>query len=264
MICLSAAAERCGKMPVTWTASFGDLDSRPMDSEVYRLFEWACPLILGWILAFVVVTMVTLMVRAWRGQVDRHRDTLIGGEMPGILLVLMHSVCFVSSLLRQDWVSALVFGWWGPGFLIVAIMVLTKRRVDWRRIARATSISCKINYLILIALFIYHDAWAPVFAYSLWIMHDQVRLLWLQHNADRTRRLCEDWWLPRICYPGFLFVPFFIADFPLRWPCVTAAGVLLMCWIWGLNRLFHTGGFFVRPASFTDNLRDIVYLQQRP
>ena len=114
----------------------------------------------------------------------------------------------------------------------------------------------------MVGLFIYYNQWAPVFAYSLWIMHDQVRLVWLQHNADRTRRVCEDRWLPRICYPGFLIVPFFVADFPLRWACATAAGIVLMLWIWGLVRLSRAGGFFARPASFTDNLRDIVYLQE--
>jgi len=231
-----------------------------MDPAVYQLFAQACPVILAWLMAFIALTVMILAVRGWRGQAGYRRDSLIGGELPGIPLVLMHSVCCGYAVWRSDWLSALVFGWWGPGFLVVATLVLAKRKVDWHRIGFATSVACKLNYLVLVGLFIHHGAWAPVFAYSLWIMHDQVRLAWLQQNADRTRRVSEDWWLPRICYPSFLAVPVFVADFPLRWACVVAATVVMVLWLWGLLRLVRAGEFFVRPRSYTENLRDIVYL----
>lgn len=234
-----------------------------MNSEVYWLFDQACPVIVVWLSGFVGLTLGLLAWRWKTGQVQRHRESLIGGELPGILLVLMHSVCFVYSLYLGDWWSVVVFGWWGPGFLVVAILVLMKRPVAWQRIARATSISCKLNYLILVGLFWYHDAWGPIFAYSLWIMHDQVRLAWLQQNADRTRRVSEDYWLPRVCYPLFLSIPLFTPDFPLRWLCVCVAGIIFILWMWGILRLIQRGLFFQRPASFTDNLRDIIYLDQR-
>ena len=233
-----------------------------MDPAVYRLFDRACPIILGWLLGFIALTIGLLVKRAWSGQTHRHRESLIGGELPGILLVLMHSVCFVYALHLHDWLSALIFGWWGPGFLVVATLVLMKRPVAWRRIARATSFSCKLNYLVLVGLFLHYGFAAPVFAYSLWIMHDQVRLAWLQQNADRTRRVWEDFWLPRICYPLFLAIPFVVADLPLRWACAGAAALIAVLWLWGLARLVRQGLFRRRPASFTDNLRDIVYLEE--
>jgi len=95
-------------------------------------------------------------------------------------------------------------------------------------------------------------------------MHDQVRLAWLQHNADRTRRVTEDYWLPRLCYPLFLSIPFFVADFPCRWWCFSIATAILVLWLWGLLRLLRQGNFHVRPASYTENLRDIIYLKKSP
>jgi hypothetical protein len=235
-----------------------------MDPAVYQLFGRACPFILAWLMGFAALTVATLAWRAWHRRSDVHRDSLIGGELPGLPLVLMHSACFAYACQRGDWASALLFGWWGPGFLVVATLVLAKRRVDWARIARATSIACKLDYLVLVGLFIHHHEWAPVFAYSLWIMHDQVRLAWLQHNADRTRRLCEDRWLPRICYPLFLAVPLIADDLPFRWACAGTALVVAVLWLWGLVRLRRMGVFMARPRSFTANLRDIVYLERTP
>ncbi len=235
-----------------------------MDPAVYRLFSLACPYLIAWLLFFLALTIATLIRRAYRHEEQVHRDSLIGGELPGLPLVLMHSVAFAYSCLLGDWLSMLVFGWWGPGFLVVAILVLSRRRVDWRRVALGTSVGCKLNYLILVGLFFHHDQLMPVFAYSLWIMHDQVRLAWLQFNADRTRRVVEDWWLPRICYPLFLTIPLFDERFPWRWICVAAGGVVMALWVWGLVRLVRRGIFTRRPRSFTDNLRDIVYLTQEP
>jgi hypothetical protein len=235
-----------------------------MHQAVYRLFDQACPVILVWLMAFLALTVGALLWRAWTGRDDRHRDSMIGGELPGILLVLMHSVCFGYSLYLRDWLSALVFLWWGPGFLVIAILVLLRRPVPWRRLARATSVACKLLYLVLVALFLHYGYLAPVFAYSLWIMHDQVRLAWLQRNADRTRRLTEDWWFPRIAYPAFLAIPFFSSQIPWHGACVVAASIIYVLWLWGLGRLITWRTFFRRPESCTDNLRDIVYLTDLP
>lgn len=122
--------------------------------------------------------------------------------------------------------------------------------------------TCKIDYLLLVGVFLHYGLPAPVFAYSLWIMHDQVRLAWLQRNADRTRRVSEDWWIPRLCYPLFLGLPLVSADLPCRWLCAAAGALVLVLWIWGLARLVRMRLFFTKPPSFTDNLRDIVYLEK--
>jgi hypothetical protein len=124
-----------------------------MNPEVYHLFARACPYILIWLMGFLALTIFTLMVRAYRKQENIHRDTMVGGELPGILLVLMHSVCFGYSCFLHDWLSALIFGWWGPGFLVIATLVVAKRQVNWQKIARATSVTCKLNYLLLVGFF---------------------------------------------------------------------------------------------------------------
>jgi len=235
-----------------------------MDPAVYQLFARAAPLIIVWLIGFLTLSLVAIARRALQGRTGRQRDSMIGGELPGLPLVLMHSVCFVYSCLRQDWLSALLFAWWGPGFVVVAILVLARRRVPWKRLARATSITCKLNYLVLAGLFLHFRCLAPVYAYSLWIMHDQVRLAWLQGNADRSRRLFEDGWLPRLCYPLFLGLPVLAPSFPLRWLCAAVAVVVWTMWLWGLARLVRDGRFRTRPESYTDNLRDIVYLALPP
>lgn len=213
-------------------------------------------------MGFIALTVATLLRRWWEGRSGHRRDTLIGGELPGLPLVLMHSACWGCALARQDWLSVALFAWWGPGFLVVAGLVLAKRRVPWWRLGRATSILCKVLYLALVGLLLHHGQPAPVFAYSLWIMHDQVRLAWLQGNADRTRRIGEDWWLPRICYPLFLGLPLVTADVPWRWASAAVAALVLVLWLWGLGRLVRRRGFRAKPLSFTENLRDIVYLER--
>ena len=129
-----------------------------MNPEVYRLFDLASPVIVIWLSGFVCLTMGLLVWRWKTGQSHRHRESLIGGELPGILLVLMHSVCFAYSLYMFDWWSVLIFGWWGPGFLVIATMVLLKRPISWQKIAKATSMSCKLNYLILVGVFWFHGS----------------------------------------------------------------------------------------------------------
>lgn len=232
-----------------------------MSSAVYLLFVRWSPWIIAWLSGFILLTVVCLMRRARAGTSSVHRDSLIGGELPGLPLVLMHSVGFAASLLHGDWISVVVFGWWGPGFLLIAGLVLAKRPVPWRALALPMSWACKVNYLVLVGIFAYWRCWEPIFAYSLWIMHDQVRLSWLQGNADRTRRTSEDGWLPRICYPGFLVLPWLVESFPGRWWCAGMGTVIFLLWIWGLVRVRQQGRFFTKPVSFTDNLRDIVYLR---
>ena len=234
-----------------------------MHPEAFQLFGRAAPVIVIWLMGFVALTVVALIRRALAGRTDVYRDSLVGGELPGILLVLMHSAAFGYALWLGDWLAVLLFAWWGPGFLVVAGLVLAKRPVDWKRIAVFTSVACKLLYVALVAAFFVHGVLLPIYAYSLWIVHDQVRLTWLQHNADRTRRLVEDKWLPRVGYPAFLALPIFVEDLPLRVPCLVAGAIVGGLWVVGLVRVVRRGGFHRRPGSFTENLRDIIYLRSQ-
>ena len=234
-----------------------------MHPEVFQFFGRAAPVIVLWLMGFVALTVVTLIRRALEGRSDVYRDSLAGGELPGILLVLMHSAAFGYALWLGDWLSVLLFAWWGPGFLVVAGLVLAKRPVDWKRFALFTSVACKLLYVALVIAFFAHKVLLPIYAYSLWIVHDQVRLTWLQHNADRTRRLIEDKWLPRVGYPAFLGLPLFVDDLPLRLPCLVAGAIVGGLWVLGLARVLRRGDFLRRPESFTENLRDIIYLRSQ-
>ncbi len=163
--------------------------------------------------------------------------------------------------------SALLFGWWGPGFVYFAYIVVTSKRrkitVDWSKYAKWTSIGCKVYYVVLVVVLYLHDAYGPIFCYSLWIMNDQVALAWFQHNADRSRRLSEDGFVLRVAYPVFLSVPFFDPSFPLRTFAAVVAIVTAAFWIAAMYRVVTKFDFSRRPSSYTDNLRDIVYLKGR-
>lgn len=164
----------------------------------------------------------------------------------------------------QDWISAALFVWWGPGFVIVASWYLytkiKKVAFDWSPYALPTSISCKLIYLILMAVFYHHGLLAIPFVFSLWIMHDQVRLSWFQNNADRTRRVCEDFWVVRLGYFLFLFVPWF-EQIPYRVLGMVLGPLIALLWIAGLRQVIRAGHFFNTPDDPTANLRDIVYIR---
>lgn len=236
-----------------------------LDRSIYDFFDACSPFLIIWLTVFIAATTLKLTVR-WCGRDIHWFDGLIGSELPGLPLTLLHSVCFVKAILIQDWISVLLFAWWGPGFVIVASWYLycKKKKIsfDWSPYARTTSISCKLIYLTLMALFFRHGLPTIPFVFSLWIMHDQVRLSWFQNNADRTRRLCEDFWVVRLGYALFLFVPWF-ADTPYHVLSMVLGPVIALLWISGLRHVVRAGHFFRTPADPTANLRDIVYIREQ-
>lgn len=237
-----------------------------MDSQVYQLFDGATPVMVVWLGVFVALTLVQILLAAVRGT-GSERNRVVSSEVSGFPLIAMHTVCFVYAVWLGDWLSAILFGWWGPGFVYFAYVVvsskLRKVSVDWSRHGRWTSIACKLYYVVLVAVLYYHDAYGPIFCYSLWIMNDQVALAWLQQNADRTRRVSEDVWVLRIAYPVLLALPLLDQDFPLRAFASVLAIVTAGAWIAGLYRVVMKFEFARRPSSYTDNLRDIVYLKEQ-
>lgn len=236
----------------------------PVDPEVYRTLDRATPWLIGWLTLFALVTLVRL-VRHRPGAPAR-KEGLVGSELPGLPLMLLHSVGFGLALWRRDVVSALLFLWWGPGYLVVSSIVLrqarTKATIDWRPYALATSWGCKLSYLIFMIIYASLGLPGLPFVFSAWVVLDQVKLAWLRGNADRTRRLTEDAWLPRLGYVLGLFIPLGF-EMPLRLLATGLGVALFVLWAVGLARVIHAGRFFTRPdAATSDNLRDIVYLSQ--
>jgi hypothetical protein len=237
----------------------------PVDPEVYRTLDRATPWLIGWLALFAAVTLVRL-VRHRPGDAPR-RETMVGSELPGLPLMLLHSVGFALSVWRRDVLSALLFLWWGPGYLVVSSIVLrqarTGARIDWRPYALATSWGCKLSYLVFMLIYASLALPGLPFVFSAWVVNDQVKLAWLRGNADRARRLTEDAWLPRLGYVLGLFVPLGF-ELPLRLLATGLGMTLFVLWVVGMARVLQAGRFFARPdPEASDNLRDIVYLSPR-
>ena len=227
-----------------------------MEKLIYQQFDSAALYCLYWMLPFIALTVCKVLIPKLRP----HKQTLIDGELPSIPLVLLHSYLFVLSLIYFDPYSAVLFAWWGPGFLYVAAIVLSKRPCNWKKYAAFTSVACKINYVLIVGVLFYYEAYIAIYAYSVWIIQDQIKLNWFHLNADRSRRTLEDFWLFRLCYPGFLLLPFFINAFPHGYYFHALSSILLALWGCGLARCIFKQHFYQLPTSYTENLRDIVYL----
>lgn len=235
-----------------------------MNQDVYQFFESASPYFFIWLSIFLAVTIFQIGLKLKRTSYQLNEGMVLG-ELPGLPLLILHSVCFFYALFLMDWISAIVFAWWGPGFIYVAYLMLTKRRrepIDWGKYATPISLACKINYLVLVAIFFFYQLYGAIFSYSIWIMHDQIKLSWFEGNADRTRRLTEDFWIFRIAYPAFLFLPFFVSNFPLNTFSCLLGGVIFILWVIGMVRLISQKGFYKKPST-TENLRDIVYTPKK-
>lgn len=236
----------------------------PVDAEVYRTLDRAAPWLTGWLTLFALVTLVRI-ARHRPGDPPR-KETMVGSELPGLPLMLLHSAGFALAAWHRDVVSALLFLWWGPGYLVVSSIVLrqaqTKRPIDWRPYALATSWGCKLSYLIFMIIYASFGLPGLPFVFSAWVILDQVKLAWLRGNADRTRRLTEDAWLPRLGYVLGLFIPLGF-EMPLRLLATGLGMTLFVLWVVGLARVIQAGRFFTKPDPRTsDNLRDIIYLSQ--
>ena len=236
-----------------------------LDRDIYQLFESASPWLIGWISLFVAWTGQRIVRRLLGHDVPDKIHFLLE-EAPGLPLTLLHTVAFAMAIWKGDVASVLLFMWWGPGFLIVATIYIRSlksgRRVNWQPIGKATSVGCKLNYLAFMVIYFALDMPGTMYTFSLWIMHDQMRLAWFSNSGDRTRRTFEDLWLVRILYPGLLLLPLFRTDAPLRVLSAAIGLLVLVGWLSGLVRVKSGGGFFVKPGADSENLRDIVYLER--
>lgn len=237
-----------------------------IEPEVFTIFNQYSNYVVFWLVFFAFITLMRLVYDMYfnedspfkvNNSIKDNKDNVILEELPGITFILLHSLCFY---MAKNTSSKLIYLYWGPLFFVTAYFVLFKKDTNWKPIAIPSSVMCKSFYVMFVAIFWYFGYMMPIYCYSIWIMSDQVRLAWWKNNADRTRRLFEDWFIPRIGYPLFLLLPFFDKTFYQREFFMGVSSVILLAWIAGIYRLVLNGTFFVQPKI--DGFgRDIVYLK---
>jgi hypothetical protein len=236
-----------------------------IEPEVFDMFNKYSNYVVFWLVFFSILTLIQLTYDMYFNEdnpfdinkkLEENKENLILSELPGITFLLLHSVCWYTS---KNVSSKLFFLYWGPLFFVTAYFVLFKKDTDWKKIAFTSSVMCKAFYVIFVGIFWYLGYMMPIYCYSLWIMSDQVRLAWWKNNGDRSRRLFEDYFIPRIGYPLFLLLPFFDQTFYYRNFFMGVSSTLLIAWLAGLYRLVQNGTFFDQP-KIEGFGRDIVYL----
>jgi len=236
-----------------------------LNRSIYQIFETAAPLLILWVAIFFVITAVRIVLSLRKPHQQLKTNNLVS-ELPGIPLTLLHTVAFVKALMLGDLISGVLFLWWGPGFIVIALIYLIshvrKKKINWAPIALITSYTCKVNYVLFMLVYFHFGMPAIMFTFSAWIISDQISLAWFSNNADRTRRTFEDFWLFRIFYLGLLFTPVFYASMPYRIPCMIFGIVLFAVWMVSIIKVYRQGLLLKRPVGY-EYLRNIVYLSSR-
>jgi hypothetical protein len=232
-----------------------------MSPELYRLLEQASPWLVLWSFGFTVLHSVRIVHHLRRG-LDKLPDNAALTELAGLPLTGLQSVAFVLAALHADWLSMLLFLWWGPGFVAVLALVivgrLQQRRIDWHSYRYVISYLCKLYYLAYMVVFFLHDMPGMMFAFSVWIINDQYEKAFLSLDADRTRRTFHDRWLFRLLYPAGLLIPLIFPQTPWR-PFSAGYGLALLgLWIAGLVYLARRGALLKLPED-PSLLRNMIY-----
>jgi len=232
-----------------------------MAPEIYRFLEAASPWLILWSFAFTLIHSVRIVHHLSRGG-GKIPDNAPLTELAGLPLTVLQSVAFGMACYYADWLSMLLFLWWGPGFIAVVLLLviarLRGRRIDWAPYRFVISYACKIYYLAYMAAFFAHDAPGMMFVFSVWIINDQVEKAFLSLDADRTRRTFHDRWIFRIGYPAGLLIPIFFEATPLRAFSIGYGLASLGLWLAGLTYVARRGEFFNVPDD-SSLLRNMVY-----
>lgn len=231
-----------------------------IEKDVFESFNNYSHFVVWWLAFSSILTFIKIGMNKKKldhnEKLESGKENMILEEMPGITLILLHTACWCMS---KETSSKVIFSYWGPMYLVTAYYVLFKKDTDWKQIAIPSSIMCKCFYVLFVAIFGSLGMTLPIYCYSLWIMHDQVRLAWFKNNADRSRRLFEDGFIFRIGYPLFLLLPFWDENFYHRDICMGISSAILLGWGTGIARLVKNGTFFTQP-KIEGFGRDIVYM----
>jgi len=237
-----------------------------MNKEIYLFMESNAFWLSCWILAFTLINLLKIYTRFSNGKDAKVQNTFFV-EAAGIPLVLLHSVCFVKALFSNDIISALFFAWWGPGFLIVAFLYIAKMKkgehLKWGGTRNLIAWICKINYLIFAIIYWQLSCYGILFVFSIWIMNDQLMMLWLSDDADRTRRSFHDFWFIRLLYPAGLFLPLFFQESFQYYQLWAGYGLFIfLTWSVGVIRLINIKKFMDLPKD-QGLLRNMTYFKDQ-
>ncbi len=190
-------------------------------------------------------------------------DGPIATELAGLPLTFAHVVAFYFAAINADIFGMLIFLWWGPGFVGIVIFYLVARarkyRINWHPWRKPIAWACKLNYWAIVMVMIYKGMWLMTFAYSVWIINDQIVRLFLANDADRLRRTLDDFWLPRLAYPLGLFIPLFV-EVPEQLYLIAYGMILFTLWCCGIVRILAIGKLRDRPED-TELLRNMAYFK---
>lgn len=237
-----------------------------MNKEIYLFMETNALWLSCWILFFTLLNLLKISQRFSKGAEAKIQNTFFV-EAAGIPLVLLHSVCFVKALLSLDFLSVLLFAWWGPGFLVIASLYIAKMKkgehLKWGSTRNLIAWICKINYLVFAFIYWQLGCYGILFVFSIWIMNDQLMMSWLSDDADRSRRSFHDYWFIRVLYPMGLFLPLV---YPGSFSCFyiwAAYGLFIfVMWSAGLMRLLRLQKFMDLPKD-QGLLRNMTYFKDQ-
>ena len=237
-----------------------------MNKEIYLFMEGNSFWLSCWILAFTLINLSKIYLRFSKGQDAKVQNTFFV-EAAGIPLVLLHSVCFVKAVMSADLLSIVFFAWWGPGFLLVAGLYIAKMKkgehIQWGGSRNIIAWICKVNYLIFAIIYWQLGCYGTLFVFSIWIMNDQLMMLWLSDDADRTRRSFHDFWFIRLLYPAGLFLPLIFTEAFQYFQLWSAYGLFIfVMWTVGVLRLVRIQKFMDLPKD-QGLLRNMTYFKDQ-
>ncbi len=232
-----------------------------LTSPTFVWMESQMDFILYWLMAFLPVILFKIGYIRCK-KIRKNRDSMVFTEAIGLPLTFLQPIVFFKALLNFDWIGVIVTLWWGPGFLGVVLLVLwsklKKRKINWGNSGIYISWLCKLYYLLYIGLGFFWGMPKLIFALSAWIASDQIEKSFASLDADRARRTFHDFWLIRIMYPSFLFIPLVFGLEPL----FRIYGVALFAlWASGLFSVYKKKEFMNLPEDPT-LLRNMVYFRK--
>jgi len=217
--------------------------------------------VLYWLMAFLLVILAKIYVLRKKG-IRKGRDSMFFTEAIGLPLTFVQPVVFAKALLHGDVPGMLLTLWWGPGFIVVVVLVLwskaRKASIDWSGSEIYISWICKLTYLMYLGCALLWHMPKLVFALSAWIASDQIEKAFTALDADRARRSFHDFWLLRLLYPVFLLSPW--------WTGMSAlyrgyGSLLFVLWALGLAHVWRQKEFMNLPQD-PSLLRNMMYFRR--
>lgn len=230
------------------------------DREIFELINTSAYYNIIWINFLYIITICRIILPGFNERIETYDGNL--SELTGLPLVLMHTVAFLYGIYKYDVLSTVLFSYWGPCFLVVAYIYTqikkNNMRFNWKPFGLPSSYLCKVMYLVFVAIYMYYELYEAIYFFSVWIMHDQIHLIWFHNNADRTRRTFEDGWIFRLCYPALLFISLFVNTRADTYLLILGVAVLIG-WLLSLVKIINENEFYRKPENL-EYLRNIVYL----